>query len=142
MSEALLGDDSSQASQRSARSGSLLERIRAQREATQQQHSLSTPSASEPVVEPLLYNPEPSSNNERWSLNVSWPHVLTPGTHSHDDTASEALLSLSTENNEGYSMVNYLKTFVQDFYNLFRSMHPVVQGVVVVLLLYIAIKLL
>jgi hypothetical protein len=141
MSEALLGDDSSQASQRSALSGSLLERIRAQREAKHQQ-GFSAPYAPEPpAIETQILGQEPSSNNERWSLNVSWPHFLTPGTHSHDDTASEALLSLSTENNDGYSMGNYLRTFVQDFYNLFRSMHPVLQGVAVIVLLYIAIKL-
>lgn len=140
MSEALLGDDSSQTSQRSALSGSLLERIRAQREAQQQQRSSSSAAAPAPVELPSYTPVEPTSNNERWSLNVSWPHVLTPGTHSHEDTASEALLSPATEN-DGYSMGGYLKTFVQDFYNLFRSMHPVVQGIVVVVLLYIAIKL-
>lgn len=137
MSEALLGDDSSQASQRSGLSGSLLDRIRE----VKQQQSSSAPSLPDPTMETTMYNQEPSSNNERWSLNVSWPHILTPGTHSHDDTASEALLSLSTENNDGYSMGNYLKTFVQDFYNLFRSMHPAVQTVVVLTLLYIAFKL-
>lgn len=136
MSEALLGDDSSQASsQRSALSGSLLERIRAQRGEAPPPRS-----AAPAAAEPPIYNPEPASNNERWSLNVSWPHVLTPGTHSHEDTASEALLSPSTEN-DGYSMGGYLKTFVQDFYNLFRSMHPAVQVVVVIVLLYLAIKL-
>lgn len=146
MSEALLGDDSSQTSQRSSLSGSsLLERIRAQREAQQQQRS-SAPSAAAPTTPAALdlpsYSPEPqpASNNERWSLNVSWPHVLSPGTHSHEDTASQALLSPSTDS-DGYSMFGYLKTFVQDFYNLFRSMHPAVQGALVVVLLWIAIKL-
>jgi hypothetical protein len=135
MSEALLGDDSSQASsQRSALSGSLLERIRAQRGETAPR------SAPEPPVYTNPEEPAISSNNERWSLNVSWPHVLTPGSHSHEDTASEALLSPSTPD-DGYSMCGYLKTFVQDFYNLFRSMHPAVQVVVVIVLLYIAIKL-
>jgi len=139
MSEALLGDDSSQASQRSALSGSLLERIRAQRGESQSQKSSAAAPAPAALEQPL-YTPEPASNNERWSLNVSWPHALTPGAFSHEDTASQALLSTTGEN-DGYSMGGYLKTFVQDFYNLFRSMHPVLQGVVVLVLLYIAIKL-
>lgn len=129
-----MGDDSSQASSKSALSGSLLERIRAQRQAQQQS---STPAPS--PLEPPLYTPEPASDNERWSLNVSWPHLLTPGTHSHEDTASQALLSTTGE--QEYSMGGYLRTFLQDFYNLFRSMHPAAQVGIVVVLLYIAIKL-
>jgi hypothetical protein len=64
------------------------------------------------------------------------------GHFAHDnEEASEALLAEHRREGESYSMGQYLKTFVQDFYNGFRSMHPVVQVVVVLVLLFVAIKL-
>lgn len=137
MSDALLSDDSSQASQRSALTGSLLERIRAQREA-QQRAAAPESSVEVPSYSPLGNDGQQSTSN-RWSLNVAWP---TLGHFAHDnEEASEALLAEHRREGESYSMGQYLKTFVQDFYNGFRSMHPVVQVVVVLVLLFVAIKL-
>ena len=115
-------------------SGSLLERIRAQREAA------SSGTARAPPVAAPTYYPEPQEpSTNRWSLNVAWPKF---GSGGGNDDASEALLSTSDVPEEQYSMGRYLQTFVQDFYNCFRSMHPVAQGVLVLVLIYVAIKLL
>jgi hypothetical protein len=138
MSDALLSDDASQGSQRSALTGSLLERIRAQREA--QQRTAAAPASTVEVPSFSRFgNDEQLPTNNRWSLNVAWP---TMGLAAHDnEDASEALLSRDSGDDQSYSMGQYLKTFLQDFYNGFRSMHPVVQVVVVLLLLYVAFKL-
>jgi hypothetical protein len=136
MSDALLSDDASQGSQRSALNGSLLERIRAQREA-QQRAAAPASSLEVPSYSPLGNDAHQPTNN-RWSLNVAWPTLGL--THGNDD-ASESLLSRDHGDDQTYSMGQYLKTFVQDFYNGFRSMHPVVQVVVVLVMLYVAFKL-
>lgn len=141
MSDALLSDDASQASQRSGMTGSLLERIRAQREAQQRAAAARESSAVEvPSYSPLGSDVVQQPTSHRWSLNVAWP---TLGHFAHDnEEASEALLSEQHRHEgESYSMGQYLTTFVQDFYNGFRSMHPVLQIVVVIVLLFVAIKL-
>ena len=137
MSDAQLSDNASQASQRSAMTGSLLERIRAQREA-QQRAAERESSVEVPSYSPHGNDAQQPTNN-RWSFNVAWPTLghFAQG----NEEASEALLSEHRHEGESYSMGQYLTTFVQDFYNGFRSMHPVVQVVVVLVLLFVAIKL-
>ena len=69
---------------------------------------------------------------------------MNAGSHSHE--ATESLLQNEVdldvaENTQQYSMMTYFQTFVQDIYNLFRSMHPVMQGISIIVLLIIAYKL-
>lgn len=129
-----LADDASQAS-RSSLSGSLLDRIRAQREKE------SAPVARpEPLVVPNYNNPIETSDpvNPAWSMDFSLPR------YDGGNGNNEATMSLlgEEEGGEPYSMARYFQTFVQDTYNAFRSLHPVAQGVVAVTLFALALWLL
>ena len=129
-----LTDDTSQAS-RSSLSGSLLDRIRAQREKE------SAPVAGpEPLVVPNYNNPVETSDpsNEAWSMNFSLPR------YNGENGNNEATMSLlgDEEGSEPYSMTRYFQTFVQDIYNAFRSLHPIAQGVVALTLFALALWLL
>lgn len=126
-----MGDDASQASQRSGLSGSLLERIRAQRE-----REASVSIEAPPTVP--MYSPDTTSSDiggNSWSMNVSFPRF---------GGNSEATMSLleGEEGHQGYSMMHYFQTFVFDVYNGFRSLHPAAQFVIVVILVVLLIILL
>jgi len=136
-------DDSSQASRGSALSGSLLARIQASRETSaQSEEPLLVPNYSQVATQETI--PAGSS-----SWNISWPRFTNGGSDSNRE-ATVSLLQVDDDHLEGggsddpqhYSMMNYFQTFVQDVYNLFRSMHPVAQVVSVIVLLIVAFKLL
>jgi hypothetical protein len=130
-------DDASQAS-RSSLSGSLLDRIRAQREketGSVQPEPLTLPSYA--PVETTTAEPSTSASG-LWSMgDFSLPRFGAGG----NTEATTSLLG-EEEGGEGYSMMGYAQTFVQDVYNAFRSLHPVAQGTIVVVLFMIAIQLL
>lgn len=124
-----MADDASLSSQRSGLSGSLLERIRAQRE---RESSVASPSVQIPS-----YSPDMGSNDSNaWSMNVSWPRF-----GSSNPEAAVSLLEVEGAGEQSYSMTRYFQTFVQDVYNGFRSIHPVLQVGLVLVLLFVAIKL-
>jgi hypothetical protein len=129
-------DDASQAS-RSSLSGSLLDRIRAQREketGSVQPEPLTLPSYA-PVETTTTTEPATSASG-LWSMgDFNLPRF------GGNTEATTSLLG-EEEGGEGYSMQGYAHTFVQDVYNAFRSIHPVAQGTIVVVLFMIAIKLL
>ena len=131
-------DDSSQTSRGSALNGSLLARIQASREtAAQSEEHHNVPNYSHVSTQEI-----PSTGPSSW--NISWPRFMNAGSHSHE--ATESLLQNEVdldvaENTQQYSMMTYFQTFVQDIYNLFRSMHPVMQGISIIVLLIIAYKL-
>jgi hypothetical protein len=128
-----LADDASQAS-RSSLSGSLLDRIRAQRE----KESAPAPAQPEPLSVPNYNNPVQTNDesNAAWSMDFNLPR--------YGGGNNEATMSLLGEEDGGepYSMTRYFQTFVQDVYNAFRSLHPVAQGVVVVTCFALALWLL
>lgn len=63
-----------------------------------------------------------------------------------DDTGNDALLAPTTSANRGgeneYSMSNYFMTMVRDVYNLFLSLPVWARWIVILVLLYIALRLL
>jgi hypothetical protein len=125
-------DDSSQTSRGSALNGSLLARIQASREALSR--------TEEPLIVP---NYSQVATQESSPPSLSWNVFLPRFTNNSDVT--ESLLQddaeLGGEAPQHYSMMRYFQTFLLDVYTLFRSMHPVAQGVSVVVLLIIAFKL-
>lgn len=129
-----LADDASQAS-RSSLSGSLLDRIRAQRE-----KEAAPVAQPERLVVPNYNNPVETSDpsNAAWSMDFSIPRY---GGGNSNNEATMSLLG-DEEGSEPYSMTKYFQTFVQDTYNAFRSLHPVAQGVVAVTLFALALWLL
>lgn len=126
-------DDASQAS-RSSLSGSLLDRIRAQRErvTTTNPEPLNVPNYA-----PVETNAAESSGSG-WAPNFSLPRL---GSSAGNADATVSLLG-EDQDGEGYSMTGYFQTFVQDVYNAFRSVHPAAQGFIVVFLVILALKLL
>jgi hypothetical protein len=128
-------DDSSQAS-KSSLSGSLLDRIRAQRD----RESGSAPEQPEPLTvpnyAPVENNDNTNDNSNAWNMDFNLPR--------YGGGNEEAAMSLlgEEEGGEGYSMTRYFHTFVQDVYNAFRSLHPVAQGVAAVLMFMLALWLL
>lgn len=140
-----LSDDASQAS-RSSLSGSLLDRIRAQRE----KESAPTMSQPEPLRVPNYNNPVLSSGDEfnnnntasagaAWSMDFTLPRF---GGGGNTDATMSLLGDEDGVDGEPYSMTRYFQTFVQDVYNGFRSLPPIAQGVVIVTCLVLAIWLL
>mmetsp|Transcript_30368 Transcript_30368/g.50133 ORF Transcript_30368/g.50133 Transcript_30368/m.50133 type:complete len:142 (-) Transcript_30368:169-594(-) len=130
-------DDTSQAS-RSSLSGSLLDRIRAQRE--RETVGGGTSVEPEPLTAPSSYAPVDTTTNPSngWSMdNFNLPRFGGAG----NTEATTSLLG-EEEGGEGYSMGGYFQTFIQDVYNAFRSLHQVAQGAIVVVLIVIAIRLL
>lgn len=126
-------DDASQAS-RSSLSGSLLDRIRAQRE---REMPVSGGAQPEPLTVPNYAPVETTADTSNgWSMNMNLPRFGGGNTE-----ATTSLLG-EEEGGEGYSMTGYFQTFVQDVYNAFRSVHPVAQGVIVVVLVMVAFRLL
>mmetsp|Transcript_39 Transcript_39/g.57 ORF Transcript_39/g.57 Transcript_39/m.57 type:complete len:146 (+) Transcript_39:244-681(+) len=134
-------DDASQAS-KSSLSGSLLDRIRAQRE--QEANAGNNHAQPEPLSVPN-YSPTetdlgPAENSSGWMMGFKFPRL--GGTGQNDATTSLLAESGNNEDAEEYSMMNYFQTFVQDVYGGFRSLHPVVQGFLVLFWVVIAFKLL
>ncbi|KAL7564405.1 hypothetical protein ACA910_002723 [Epithemia clementina (nom. ined.)] len=163
------GDDAaSQSSQRSR--GSLLERIRAQRNrdaaaaATSRQdyegeEATSTPS----TIQVPQYSQIPQEHSRESSMMESsgqagsgsgffsqaWnniSHSMETGMASlqqerSDLEARDALLPPTTNDEENYSMVGYFTTFVRDVYETFLNLPLLVRIVVVFALLYTAWKL-
>ena len=126
-------DDSSQTSRGSALNGSLLARIQASREAAaRSEEQVVVPNYSHVSTQEI-----PSTRSSSW--NISWPRFSNAGSNTHE--ATESLLQNDadpdvTDDTQQYSMMRYFQTFVQDIYNLFRSMHPFVQGVSIVAVFY------
>lgn len=145
------GDDESQSSQRSGRS--LLERIRAQQAREQQQQQPQS-------IQVPQYNPNPLPQNfagggppaeehgstffrDAWS-NIS-ESMETGMAGLQDHGMDDSLLAPSHRNQNGeesYSMIGYFLTFVRDVYAAFLSVSMPARVVIVVILLYIAVKLL
>mmetsp|Transcript_18639 Transcript_18639/g.43214 ORF Transcript_18639/g.43214 Transcript_18639/m.43214 type:complete len:153 (+) Transcript_18639:295-753(+) len=148
-----MADEESQTSQRSGLSGSLLERIRAQREREQAavapapEAAATTAAMTTTTEAPVVptYSPTPPSSssspaerNPSWSLNVSWPRM---GGGNEDSTTALLTDDENDHGEEGYSMTRYFQTFMKDIYNGFRSLHPAIQVIAAVILLVIIIKL-
>jgi hypothetical protein len=126
-------DDASQTS-RSSLSGSLLDRIRAQREKE----------TSERNSERSIPFSSIDGKNEAVFVNESEPWLtdfnLSRNTEQYNE-AAESLLGDDARNDQ-YSMWRYFKRFVYDCYNSFRSLNLYLQCAVVCLLLLLAIWLL
>jgi hypothetical protein len=130
-------DDASQTS-RSSLSGSLLDRIRAQRDKE-------TSARNDDVSLPF---PSDDDNRERVIVNESDPVSMSwlkdfnflRNSEEYND-AAESLLGDDLRN-EQYSMWRYFKRFIHDCYSGFRSLNPFFQCAIVCLLLLLAIWLL
>jgi hypothetical protein len=153
------GDDSSQSSQRSGTS--LLERIRAQRN-----REAATENSAPTQIQVPNYAPVPTSQHgfgnggehELGSSNFfssAWSNISSSMENgmaslqqeSGGDGMDDALLAPSSHHGHGhgeenYTMSGYFMTFVRDVYNLFLSLPVWGRVIVVVLLLFIALKLL
>jgi hypothetical protein len=159
LSESLMGGDDN-ASQSSQRSGiSLLQRIQMQRNREAlQQHQETRPQQ----IQVPQYNHIPANENFDGGgieqpgsnfLSTAWNNISTSmetGMASLQPEgdgmeANDALLAPSARRGEGereYSMVTYFLTFIRDMNALFYSLPVWARLVVVVVLFYIAIKLL
>ena len=168
MNDSSNDDDSAAGSQSSQRSGvSLLERIRLQREREARQQRSDQPAPATTIQVPQ-YNPNPPADTNSpyfsWDSNGNtlgasdffsnaWSNISTTmetGMASlqqsqHDDDLDSSLLLPPSHNGnstEHYSMLGYFMTFVNDFNNGFHSLPMAARVVIVIVLLYIAIKLL
>ena len=153
------GDESrSQASgsQRSSGAGSssLLERIQMQRQreaALQQQQQqtpqqIQVPNYGEASMPGMGNNARGSSEGSFFS--TAWSNIsqsMETGMADHNDMESALLVPTSglyPTDEETYSMQNYFMTFVKDVYGLFLRLPVVARVVVLIGLLYVALKLL
>jgi len=165
MSEPLSNDNEETASQSSQRSGtSLLERIRAQRNAeAQRQASMEYAGSSHSAPSHEIQVPQYSSNarddfgnlanlqqddsnnffSNAWNnISTSMENGMT-SLQQEDVEASDALLAPTAGEREGnYSISGYFLTFVRDVYGLFLRLPLFARVIIVILLLYIALKLL
>jgi hypothetical protein len=161
-------DNASQTSQRSG--ASLLQRIQMQRNREAQEQSSSSSNTYNLHARPAQqiqvpqYNPGPSQENFAGGGPVSepgnnlfssaWNNISTSvesgmASLQQERTggmeASDALLAPSSQNEHGdeeYSMSKYFLTFVRDVNGLFYSLPMWARVVVVIMLLYVAVKLL
>lgn len=147
------GDDN-KSSQSSLRSGgrSLLERIQLQREkeaaaATNAPPQIQVPNYANPVMEGHGGGggtAPTTSSTPFWSSLGSGSATNGAGATT-DAEMGDALLPNASNNtnvNEPYSMVNYFLTFVRDIHGLFMALPMAARVVVVLVLLYVAYKLL
>lgn len=167
MTSSFLSSDEGASQQSSLRSGrSLLERIQLQRE--REQANTTTSNAPQQINVPN-YTPVPMEGHGNNSamhgggggpadhntgsggglFQTAWSQLSSNGGDGgHEeggDTMGDALLPPNSPDalaNQEYSMGNYFLTFVKDVYGLFMAMHVVLRVLVVLFLLYVAVKLL
>jgi hypothetical protein len=161
------GDSHSQTSNqsRSGLSGSLLDRIRAQRSQGQQGEGAAElgqiivgpgyPSAPSQISVPTYrdhndptMNPTASHNDmselgaSSMMSTVGFGSGFAPATQGRS-MMGESLLGdhpRHAESQQEYSMTQYFQTFVMDVYSLFRSLPVFAQGVLVIFLVFLVIK--
>mmetsp|Transcript_33388 Transcript_33388/g.37989 ORF Transcript_33388/g.37989 Transcript_33388/m.37989 type:complete len:144 (-) Transcript_33388:133-564(-) len=130
-------DNNSQAS-RSSLSGSLLDRIRAQREREVDKNNFARPEPlSVPNYSQIESNTAPTESLNGWSMGINFNRFGNIA----ESEATTSLLSVNDVERNSYSMTRYFQTFVHDVYSGFRSFHPFAQGVIVLLLVVAALKL-
>jgi hypothetical protein len=149
------GDDS--ASQSSQRSGaSLLERIQAQRNREAAQAGTGNAVPTQQIQVPQYDRVAQQENGDGDLGNSSffsnaWNNIsesMENGMASlqvaeEGDGMDDALLAPSSNHGDReYSMTGYFTTFIMDVYNMFLSLPVWGRGIIVIVLLYIAIKLL
>lgn len=162
LTESLTGgpsdDGASISSQRST--ASLLQRIQMQRNREvqqQQQQQMPTQQIQVPQYNPNAVEqnfagggPAPPETEGSGFFSTAWNNIsssmengMASSTFNDGMGADEALLMPSAdENAQDYSMSNYFLTFVRDINRLFYSLPVPARVVVVVVLLYVALKLL
>lgn len=157
-------DSVSQTSQssRSRRSGSLLERIQAQRTREQQPQQREGSSAgpggrsqgsnsSAPTPSHItIPNYSPATQRQESTGDIGnfgvisdsngWGGVMSSGVE-EGGVSSEALLGDHRDPHSQYSMAEYFKTFVLDVYNLFVSLPIWIQIPLLGLMIFLVIKL-
>lgn len=153
----LMGDDgASQGSQRSQHS--LLERIQMQREREAAQQQQSTPQQIQvPYYGESMPGMGSTSTDQSATLSSSnffsnaWNNLsasmeTTGGANAamEDGLIEEALLAPAAGSSriQTYSMQQYLMTFVKDVYGLFMRLPTAARAVLVIFLLYVALRLL
>lgn len=164
-------DNASQGSHRSGASLLDRIRLQREREARQQQQQQASQQAPTTMIQVPQYNPTQVNNDSNgyfsWESNGqslghsslgtgeffsnAWSNIsqtMETGMASlqqqdSDDLDSSLLLPPSHQySNENYSMATYFMTFVKDFYGGFVNMPMAARVAIVLILLYIAIKLL
>lgn len=153
-------------------SGSLLERIQAQRR-MQQGNPVPPPNTPQQIRIPQ-YNPVPSDPSANFAtdsssngnfLSSAWNNLnenveqgmatMSTTVFASDSVSRDALLSSPPQQREGgglptspsgvnrdYSMSDYFTTCVSDAYDAFQQLHVIARWVVCLVLLYIALRLL